>query len=325
MAACGSLKHIFDNPLPEKPSLIESLSAWNQINPSKSVGQSSFTEIFGELHFQESPHSSSTSSSLSPSPFLPSSSTFSLPSSSLSSSSSSLTESNLQESIEKLHHENKSNNEHSEDNEIEKSPSSMNSFTKRSYMGSSHRSSDSFSSMNSDSLQLCTEGLGFESSDDVEEFSSDVTSDRLDQEEKMSCIRPSSSQSLGVFKRVRTTSGVFPPPISCIGRTGKPWVCFRSYRQDGRFVLKEIRIPTQEFLHACRENGRLKLQFVQPGDETLEEEEEGEELDDVQEVDEEWEEESENDDAERNADEEELEVKNEIAINDVDNNVKAIL
>ncbi|KAK6936226.1 Fantastic Four domain [Dillenia turbinata] len=314
MAACGSFKHIFENPLPESPSLIEALSTWNQIQPSKSVCQSSFTEIFGELHFQESPHSSSTSSSFS-SPFPPSSSSSSLPSSSLSSSSSPLTELNPHKKLD-----NKNKNEHSEDNEIEKSLS-VNSFTKKSNRGSSHRSSDSFSSMNSESLQLCTEGLGFESSDDVEEFTSDITTDCLNQEEKTGCIKASSSQSLGGFKRVRTTSGVFPPPISCIGRTGKPWVCFRSYRQDGRFVLKEIRIPTQEFLHACRENGRLKLQFVQPGEETLEEEEEGEELDDVQEVDEEGEEESEDDDAERNADEEELKIKNEIEINEVHNKV----
>lgn len=69
----------------------------------------------------------------------------------------------------------------------------------------------------------------------------------------------------------------FPPPISCIGRTGKPWVCFKSYRNNGRFILKEVRIPTQEFLHACREDGRLKLQFIQSDDETIEEDDEEEE------------------------------------------------
>ncbi|KAL0370193.1 UNVERIFIED_CONTAM: hypothetical protein Sangu_0337400 [Sesamum angustifolium] len=66
--------------------------------------------------------------------------------------------------------------------------------------------------------------------------------------------------------------GAFPPPISCIGQCRKPWVCLKSFREDGRFILKEIRIPTQELLHACRENGRLKLQFIQPDDEASEEE-----------------------------------------------------
>ncbi|KAL4611726.1 hypothetical protein ACB092_08G146100 [Castanea dentata] len=208
MAACGSLQHIFEKPLPENPTLLESLS-WNQIpNIEESP---SFTEIFGELHFKENPEPSSF-----PSP----------PTSSSSSSSS----------IEKY--------------------------------TSSHKSSDSFSSMNFDSLQLCTEGLGFESSDDVEEFRNERNQEcQVEQEEK-------------VVRRSRTSSGgAFPPPISCIGKSGKPWVFFKSYRQDGRFVLKEMRIPTQEFLHAFREDGRLKLNFVQPNDEILEEEEEEEEED----------------------------------------------
>ncbi|KAJ4966749.1 hypothetical protein NE237_018598 [Protea cynaroides] len=55
---------------------------------------------------------------------------------------------------------------------------------------------------------------------------------------------------------------VFPPPISCIGRSGKPW--FASDPTVERFILKEIRIPTQESLRSCWEDGRLKLRFVQP-------------------------------------------------------------
>ncbi|KAJ4955704.1 hypothetical protein NE237_012487 [Protea cynaroides] len=53
---------------------------------------------------------------------------------------------------------------------------------------------------------------------------------------------------------------------------------FASEPTAGRFILKEIRIPTQEFLHSCREDGRLKLRFVQLDGEIPEEEgEEGEE------------------------------------------------
>ena len=71
----------------------------------------------------------------------------------------------------------------------------------------------------------------------------------------------------------------FPPPISSIGKSGKPWVCLKSYREDGRFVLREMRIPSQELLHASREDGRLKLHFVHP-DEDITEGKEDEDGDD---------------------------------------------
>lgn len=63
----------------------------------------------------------------------------------------------------------------------------------------------------------------------------------------------------GVTKEVNE----YPPPISCIGRSGKLCVSFVSYRKNGRFVLKQVQIPTQDFLHAHREDGRLTLHFVQ--------------------------------------------------------------
>ncbi|GER40916.1 hypothetical protein STAS_17613 [Striga asiatica] len=78
------------------------------------------------------------------------------------------------------------------------------------------------------------------------------------------------------LKRSRSYGvGDFPPPISCIGKCGKPFVSFRSFRQDGRFILKEIRI--QELMHVQRENGRLKLQFIQSDDD---DEEDGDNYDD---------------------------------------------
>ncbi|XP_062171631.1 protein FANTASTIC FOUR 3 [Alnus glutinosa] len=229
MAACGSLQHMFENPLPENPTtLLESLSSWNQIKPVKPVEQPSFTEIFGELHFKENSVSES-------SPCLP------LPVSPLPSSSC---------LIENL------------------SINDGNKYTR------SHRSSDSFSSMSSDSLQLCTEGLGFESSDDVEDLGNEMSEDWQHQEEKIRVTKHHHHHHHHHHFPSEKKAKPFPPPISCIGKSGKPWVCFKSYRHDGRFVLKEIRVPTQEFLHAYREDGRLKLHFVQPNDEILEEEEE---------------------------------------------------
>ncbi|KAG9128955.1 hypothetical protein Leryth_014723 [Lithospermum erythrorhizon] len=99
-------------------------------------------------------------------------------------------------------------------------------------------------------------------------------------------------------KRSRANKASFPPPISCIGGNGRPFVSFKSYRENGRFILEEVRIPQQEFLRASRENGRLKLHLVHSDDETFEDFEEDEsgddenfELKDIKEVDEDEEEE----------------------------------
>ncbi|KAI3450722.1 hypothetical protein Pfo_007387 [Paulownia fortunei] len=262
MAACGSLEHIFEKPLPENPTFLESLSPWKHIKSMKTIDDSSFTELFGELHFKEnrvhSPHETSPPSS---SPFLQSS-----PSSSLSSNSPSASPG--------IDIPKRDNNESSSVHQ-EKNQSSTSSYYPSSQK-KQYKHSDSFSSMNSESLSLCTEGLGFESFDDVEDLvKTDVCNNEWQhQDERKSFTRNTHTENhRGESKRSRTSRGPFPPPISCIGRSGKPWVCFKSYRQDGRFILKEIRIPTQEFLHACRENGRLKLQFIHSDDEILEEDE----------------------------------------------------
>ncbi|XP_061374110.1 uncharacterized protein LOC133316383 [Gastrolobium bilobum] len=254
MSACGSLQHIFENPLPENHKLLEPLS-WNQIKPLKSIDHtSSITEIFGELHFKESTPD--------PSPPPP-------PSLTPRVCSSSFTE--------------------IDDNQTPSSYSVpyVSSTTPTTNHAKSHKSSDSFSSLNSESLQLCTEGLGLESSDDVEELKNGMNEwwQIQNEEEGAKNHLPSLEDSHGECRTKSRVNGVeYPPPISCIGRSGKPWVSFRCYRNDGRFVLKEIRIPTQEFLHAHREDGRLKLHFVQPDEESPEEEEEEE--DDVDSIDE---------------------------------------
>ncbi|XP_059627648.1 protein FANTASTIC FOUR 2 [Cornus florida] len=267
MAACGSLQHIFEKPLPENPTLLDSLTSWNQIKSMKPLEDSSFTEIFGELHFKEKPHSSSSSSS-------------SLPLSSPSFLIDFNPQPNGLENLLKNNHNNNNNNGGNKSPSFDYSPTTH----QKQYLGSP-RNINSYSSMNSESLQLCTEGLGFESSGDVEDLKSDVNDDWLNQEERRATTTttkhtpppPPSEYLCGELRRSRMSGGAFPPPISCIGKTGKPWVCFKSYRQEGRFVLKEVRIPTQEFLHACREDGRLKLRFVHSDDEILEDKEEEDE------------------------------------------------
>lgn len=254
MATCGSLHHIFETLLPEKPTLLESLSSWNQIKTTEQT--SSFTEIFGELHFKESPIPISSPST----PYVSTSSS------------------------DEINHTNNTNR---------------------------HKNSDSFSSLSSESLHLCTEGLGFESSDDVEV----EEGKKGGENESLETYK----EKEGVKRHVSSRVSEYPPPISCIGRSGKPWVCFRSYRTNGRFVLKEIRIPTHEYLHACREDGRLKLHYVHPDDELIEEEEED---DDVESIDDDEEEEEnigeENDDCVADHINEEKEIDSQVTSHSLD-------
>lgn len=250
MAACESLQQIFESTLPEKAALMEPLSPWK---PSKDIEKSpSFTEIFGELHFQENPEPSSL---------------FPMPAPSLMDSVSGSGTKEQQEV------ETENFPEHSSSHSVNLSVPS----TPKSDYSVSHRKSDSFSSMNSESLQLCTEGLGFESCDELEDLRVE-TDENLQFREERRRRYSSSGRLCHEFRRSRSMgAGAYPPPIPSISTTGKPWVCFKSYRHDGRFVLKEIRIPTQELLQASREDGRLRLHFVQPKDEVLEEEAEDEE------------------------------------------------
>ncbi|KAI3794760.1 hypothetical protein L1987_37397 [Smallanthus sonchifolius] len=125
--------------------------------------------------------------------------------------------------------------------------------------------------MNAESLSMCTEGLGFESFDDVEHLKDEeayMNDHNLECSDHHTIEKHVVSRSEHM-KKSRVKGMEFPPPISSIGLSGKPWVCLKSYRSNGRFILKEVRIPTQELLHACREDGRLKLQFIQSDDEPL--------------------------------------------------------
>ncbi|XP_075489709.1 protein FANTASTIC FOUR 3-like [Primulina tabacum] len=222
MATCGRLDHIFEKPLPENPTLLESLSSWKQIKSMKPIDDSSFTEIFGELHFKEKSHAG-------------------------------------KDDPHRDKHENK--------------------ILTSSYCYPFNQTKQYYK--NSDSLSLCTEGLGFESSGDVDYLLSNDHTCRNDHKQHED--RKVNTRNIRFSKNDRFNRGEFPPPISCIGSSGQPGVCFKSYRQDGRFILKEIRIPTQEVLHACRENGRLRLQLIQSDDEILDEDDEEKYADEEQE------------------------------------------
>ncbi|KAF5175653.1 hypothetical protein FRX31_034771 [Thalictrum thalictroides] len=236
MTSCGSLGQIFETPLPENPSLIESLSTCNHCKSNKQPNEvSSFSEIFGELHFKESLESSSL-------PFLPLLHSPS-PSSSL------------------LDLYSKPESGKSIDHDDNKNSSFQSLFSVKRTQEVSSKKKDGFSSMNSESLQMCTEGLGFESFDDVDDSSDNEKVGYLNkQKEKVGTPKHSFENSYSEHRRLRS----FPPPIPSIGRNGKPWVSYKSFRCEGRLILKEVMSPTQgqEFMHACREHGRLTLHLV---------------------------------------------------------------
>lgn len=261
MAACGSLQCFFENALPENPTP-EHVASWNQINPMKPVELSSITEMLEDLHFIENPESPPT-----------------------------IPHQNPMRKIEEpppiphqipLH-------------KIEEKQS----FYSLLVAGKNHNAG-CFTPLNSESLHLCTEGLGFESSDEVESSSEgdDVwrNHDKVDTTNKHSL--PNVDRSLsnctdvigaGSSSKGSRVSRSFPPPISCIGWRGKPCFSFRSYRHDGRFVLREIKMPNNEIFHASRENGCLKLHLVPPIEEMTNdnEDEEQEEKGDANEEEEE--------------------------------------
>ncbi|WOL00850.1 hypothetical protein Cni_G09563 [Canna indica] len=274
MAAWGGLSSLFEQPMPKNPTLIESLSSWNQIMPKKPDDATCFTEIFGELHFKEKP---SSSSPLAPPPPPPASSP------TLKSAAPSSPSFDLSDLAEK-----------ESGNGSKASLTSLLGPDKSEHVpdARSKAAKSGFPAKNSDKLHLCTERLGSESSDGVgvDDLVKEVGESDGDQGMMMKIKIQAESYTLfdgdnGYARScsdVRTKTGGFPPPISSIGRSGKPWIYFKSCREDGRFVLREIRIPTQEFLHASREDGRLKLQLVHPdediskGDEDNEETEEEE-------------------------------------------------
>ncbi|CAL4989592.1 unnamed protein product [Urochloa decumbens] len=244
MASDGGLRRLFEKPLPENPTLLEALSAChhrhNVHHPNNNpIDPSSFTEIFGELHFQEKPPPSPerTFPPPAPPPTVPA----------LASWLDIAT---------------------AAENEKSKDDSSLDALLKpkpaASAAAATVKRSASFCSA---SLLLCTEGLGSESTVDADDMFKDA-----DAEAEAAAIKgaaetdvvDASAAAAAAMKELeeRRQPKEFPPPIRSIGRGGKPYVCFRSFREEGRFVLLEVVIPGKELLQATREGGRLRLQFA---------------------------------------------------------------
>ncbi|XXG70666.1 hypothetical protein AAC387_Pa07g0098 [Persea americana] len=60
-----------------------------------------------------------------------------------------------------------------------------------------------------------------------------------------------------------TTDKRFPPPMPLLSQTGSSsCVLKRSYTDNGRLVIQEVKVKHHKFFHAHRINGRLTLQLV---------------------------------------------------------------
>ncbi|CAN6330572.1 unnamed protein product [Urochloa humidicola] len=250
MAADGALRRLFEKPLPENPTLLEALSACHHcsVHPNnKPIDPSSFTEIFGELHFQEKP----------PPPPSPERAVPMLPPTPPPPRPPPRTASWLDIAAE-AEMSNLSKDDSSLDGLLRPKPAAT---VKRSASFCMKKSSSA-------SLLLCTEGLGSESTVDADDMLKDgdaeaaIKGTETDDREVAGGAAVEAAGMKEAEDR-RQPKKAFPPPIRSMGRGGgKPRVCFRSFREEGRFVLLEVVIPGKELLQATREGGRLRLQFA---------------------------------------------------------------
>ncbi|CAL4896841.1 unnamed protein product [Urochloa decumbens] len=252
MAADGALRRLFEKPLPENPTLLEALSACHHHrnvhhHNNNPIDPSSFTEIFGELHFQEKPQQPPERDiPMSPPPPAPRPPPRTL--------------SWLDIAAE------------AEMSTLSKDDSSLDGLLRPKPAATVKRSASFCMKKSSASLLLCTEGLGSESTVDADDMLKDAEAEaeaaaaigghgKEAETERSSCVKDGAAVEEG--KEERRQPNAFPPPIRSIGRGGgKPRVCFRSFREDGRFVLLEVVIPGKDLLQASREGGRLRLQFA---------------------------------------------------------------
>ncbi|ERN00967.1 hypothetical protein AMTRI_Chr04g187600 [Amborella trichopoda] len=118
------------------------------------------------------------------------------------------------------------------------------------------------------SLNLCTEGLGSETGSDTmseKDYGSCLSSDS-DEPTSPKLSAPSRLRRAVTYpgRSARRVQGArsFPPPLTSISRRDGPCVHMRPHRVDGRLVLEAVPVPSHNYLHAQRGNGRLRLTFA---------------------------------------------------------------
>lgn len=110
-----------------------------------------------------------------------------------------------------------------------------------------------------------------------------------DEEQKKENLTSYRSRIHGNYSsRRNATKKEYPPPIPSLARTGNlpgrmPWVLTRHYTDDGRLILKGVKVKRHEFFHAHRENGRLILKLIPLDNEIKDFDALGEEVEDEEE------------------------------------------
>lgn len=144
----------------------------------------------------------------------------------------------------------------------------------------------------------CTESLGFESSDQMELEGDEEDEKKIMVEDLLSTSilnerhirsldrhrRKSSSDKHGEEDVLKSKKkAVFPPPLSTMNQdNGKPNSFLKPVRKDGKLELIQVHIiHPKPIFQASRQDGRLRLYFI---DKKIEEEEENEEIKEQQEV-----------------------------------------
>ncbi|CAM0948503.1 unnamed protein product [Alopecurus aequalis] len=139
-------------------------------------------------------------------------------------------------------------------------------------------------SMSHESLDLCTESLGSESGDFLDQAaimaclyappSHDAAADSfvpppaLHEEEEQ--VQKQEDTAVAGLTEVRyhraRPQRAFPPPLPSMSRRrgDDEGPCFRMrpHRRDGRLVVEAVAVKPQGYLHARRQDGRLRLCFV---------------------------------------------------------------
>ncbi|XP_052184616.1 protein FAF-like, chloroplastic [Diospyros lotus] len=138
----------------------------------------------------------------------------------------------------------------------------------------------SSSSLSEKSLEICTESLGSETgSDGFSSYASSETGD-VEEEREQQPQPPQPQQQLlqslndgeelrvvtynnlyPTSKRNSTSSKSFPPPLPFLPRCDGPSLHMKSHRNNGRLVLEAVSLPSQNYFHAQRKDGRLVLTF----------------------------------------------------------------
>ncbi|VVA93975.1 unnamed protein product [Arabis nemorensis] len=112
-------------------------------------------------------------------------------------------------------------------------------------------------------LMLCTEYLGFESSDmkmsdnEVENkmtFHAEVDTERV--------VTKRRKTKENMVAPVQERKREFPPPLSSLNSRGQRSFYLRPVRKDGRLELTQVMIDRPEIFRASREDGRLRLHLI---------------------------------------------------------------